>query len=163
MDIAVAVGSTADLDAVEPLWRAMQAHHGELTGGDFPMREPDHSWQLRRAEYLRWLDSGTARLLLARASGSADVLGYALIRWHPAGPTWDFGDELGELESLAVAPGARGQGVGGALIEAGRDELAARGIDYWSVAVVETNPAVELYERAGFRRNYRMMFGRIEP
>jgi hypothetical protein len=42
-------------------------------------------------------------------------------------------------------------------------EAWARGTEFWSVDVVESNPAVRLYERAGFRPNYRKMFGRVDP
>src|ERR1017187_86439 len=44
-----------------------------------------------------------------------------------------------------------------------RRAAGAGGVEFWSVDVVESNPAVRLYERAGFRPNYRKMFGRVDP
>lgn len=149
-----------ELDAVEPLWRAMQEHHGRLTAGRFAMRDPDESWTLRRSEYAGWLGDDSGVLLLARSVN--DLVGYAFVRWHASGPTWDFGQVIGEVESLAVAPSARGAGVGTALLDACRAELRERGLEYWCVDVVESNPAAHLYERAGFKPNYRKLFGRID-
>lgn len=59
------------------------------------------------------------------------------------------GDETPEL-GIAVLPGYRGRGVGAALL---RCILEAASADYESVSlsVSSDNPAVRLYERAGFR------------
>ena len=78
----------------------------------------------------------------------------------PVGATWDLGERIGEVESLSVAPEARGHGVGSALLEAARERFIAQGLEYWSVAVVEENRgAVALYERAGFGPYYRQLLG----
>ena len=59
---------------------------------------------------------------------------------------------------------ARGAGVCAALLSACRETLGKRAIEYWSVAVVESNAgAVRLYEREGFRPFYRQMLGRLDP
>lgn len=77
--------------------------------------------------------------------------GYSMLLTRPSGATWEMGEEVGELESLAVAPGARGQGVGTLLIDASRDALQEAGVTFWGVSVVEANTrATRLYERAGF-------------
>jgi ribosomal protein S18 acetylase RimI-like enzyme len=56
------------------------------------------------------------------------------------------------LDGLCVAPAARGQGIGRALIEAICAEAARRGHDEVRLDVVDTNPrARALYERLGFR------------
>jgi ribosomal protein S18 acetylase RimI-like enzyme len=161
MTIEVFRGDRDAVGAVESLWKAMHEHHGVLTGDEFPMRTPDESWAHRRGEYIGWLEDGSGTLLLAHSGGSADVAGYAFLRWHASSATWDFGQVIGEVESLAVAPAARGDGVGTALLDACRRELRARGVEFWSVDVVESNPAMRLYERAGFRPNYRTMFGKV--
>jgi ribosomal protein S18 acetylase RimI-like enzyme len=163
MTIDVRHGGLDDLGDVEPLWSSMLEHHRMLTGDDFPMRGHDQSWVLRREEYVGWLEGGSGMLFLARSDGSAAIAGYAFLRWHPSGSTWDFGPLIGEVESLAVTPSVRGGGAGMALLDSCRGELQTRGIDFWSVDVVESNPAVRLYERAGFRPNYRKMFGRVDP
>ena len=46
------------------------------------------------------------------------------------------------------------------MLDACRAELRARGVEFWAAEVVESNPDVRLYERAGFRPNYRKLFGR---
>src|SRR5712672_2227734 len=96
-----------ELDVVEPLWRAMQEHHGQLTAGRFAIRDPDESWAMRRSECAGWLADGSGVLFIARATPSphqpdepdrtGKVVGYAFVRWHPSGPTWDFGEVIGEV------------------------------------------------------------------
>jgi GNAT superfamily N-acetyltransferase len=52
--------------------------------------------------------------------------------------------------SVGVREGARGQGVGRVLIEALMQEASRRGVGL-CLNVRDTNPALRLYERAGFR------------
>jgi ribosomal protein S18 acetylase RimI-like enzyme len=142
------------IDEAGPLFRAMVDHHRELTGRDWPVRDRDEAWQLRRQQYDGWLASGQAWLLLAveAAQPSRPAAGYAFIRLIESGPTWDLGPRAGELESLSVDPGVRGHGLGGLLIDAAREVLRSRGISYWSLSVVAANAgAVRFYERAGFQ------------
>jgi ribosomal protein S18 acetylase RimI-like enzyme len=144
----------------------MIAHHREVVAGAFPVRGEEGAWQLRRAEYVDWLSSGDGTMLAAAPAGDPGgaLLGYAVLLSHSSGATWDLGDRVGEIESLAVLPGARGVGVGTALLDAARERFRARGCEWWSVAVVEANEgAVELYERSGMGRYYRHLLGRIAP
>ena len=135
---------------LRPLWTAMVEHHRAVADGSVPVRRSGEAWELRRHEYVRWLDDGTGTLLLAHDADDS-LVGYAFLRTLGSGPTFDFGEVRGEVESLAVAPGARGRGVGSALIEASRDHLRRAGCRYWTVSVMEANAsAVRLYERAGF-------------
>jgi len=53
--------------------------------------------------------------------------------------------------SLAVAPQARGGGLGTALLEALMAHARAEGLDALSLSVDQENPAARLYERLGFR------------
>jgi GNAT superfamily N-acetyltransferase len=59
-------------------------------------------------------------------------------------------DGVPEL-SLNVAPGHRGQGLGGRLLRRALDEARRRGIGGVSLSVEATNPAVHLYRAVGFR------------
>jgi ribosomal protein S18 acetylase RimI-like enzyme len=161
MTIVVVPGGTDRLDEVEPLWLSMLAAHADLTGDRLPMRAAEQSWPMRRGQYVGWLKDGSGLLLLAQDE-SRTAVGYAFVRWRASGPTWDFGPLIGEIESLAVAPWIRGSGAGTALVEASREALRERGIEYWCVDVVETNPAQRLYERAGFEPNFRKMFARLD-
>ena len=57
-----------------------------------------------------------------------------------------------ELLAVAVAPRARGHGLGGALVEAATNELARRGHTAVRVVTASGNePAMALYQRCGFR------------
>lgn len=58
-----------------------------------------------------------------------------------------------EVLAVAVAPRARGRGLGGALLQAATDELARRGHTAVRVVTASGNvPAIALYRRCGFRR-----------
>ncbi len=156
----------AEVDRVEFLWKAMVAHHRAVVGDSWPVRDEQGAWERRRAEYVDWLSSGEGRMLAALPTGDPDgaPLGYAVLLPNPVGATWDLGEQVGEIESLSVAPEARGRGVGTALLGAAREHFREQGIEFWSVAVVEANEgAVKLYERAGFGPYYRHLLGRIGP
>jgi ribosomal protein S18 acetylase RimI-like enzyme len=141
-----------DVDLVEGLWKEMVAHHQAVVGDQAPKRDPQESWRLRRAQYVRWVESGEGMLFLVPGEGAEGApLGYACLRVGPSGPTWDLGEPVGDLESLSVAAGARGMGVGTELIEHCRERLRELGARWWSVSVIAANGrAQELYEREGF-------------
>jgi GNAT superfamily N-acetyltransferase len=152
----------ASLDRVKPLWLAMVAHHRAVS--DLKVREPGETWRRRRAEYAAWLESGDAFILLAVPEGGGDAEGYAAVRVHRAtSPTFDLGERVGDLESLAVAEPARGTGVGTKLIAAARERLRADGVEHWLVSVVDANPdARRLYEREGFRPFFSSLVAPID-
>ncbi len=150
------------IDRVEPLWRAMVEHHRELVGDEIPVRATDETWPMRRAQYEEWLRSGDGALLLAVTSAGAEPDGYACVRITNSGPTFDLGERVGELESLAVASYARGAGLGSLLIGAARERLREQGVRRWSVGVVEANAgAVRLYEREGFAPFWRTLIATV--
>lgn len=60
-------------------------------------------------------------------------------------------DDRSPVVTIAVRDDARGKGIGAALLRALITEAAARGVRL-SLDVRETNPAMRLYERLGFRR-----------
>jgi len=94
-------------------------------------------------------------LLLARADGRP--AGFALAR--------SVIDEA-ELLLLAVGPAQRRCGVGRAMLDAVADEARARGASHLHLEMRDGNPALMLYEEAGFRevgrrpRYYRGRDGR---
>jgi GNAT superfamily N-acetyltransferase len=99
-------------------------------------------------------------LALREPGGEAD--GYAVVRVQGASPTFDLGEPMGDLESLAVAEDARGQGVGALLIGAARERLRDAGVEHWTVSAIDANPgALRLYEREGFRPFFRTLLARI--
>jgi ribosomal protein S18 acetylase RimI-like enzyme len=69
--------------------------------------------------------------------------------------TWEVGDRVAEVETMAVLPGERSGGVGTALIEAALAAAEAAGVEAIGVGVVHSNAAaIRFYERAGFRPFY---------
>jgi ribosomal protein S18 acetylase RimI-like enzyme len=93
-------------------------------------------------------DSPPGEYLVAEADGR--VLGY--IRVRPVTRLRENAHVLG-IAGLAVDAGARGRGVATALLAAAERLARARGGHKLSLRVLGTNePALRLYERAGFRR-----------
>ncbi len=159
-DYKVILADATRLDEVEPLFKAMVEHHRVVAGDQWPVRKGDEAWHRRRGQYGGWLASGSAWLLLAVKAAAPDqaAVGYAMARLTEPGPTWDLGESVGELESLAVAGHARGSGTGTMLADAARDLLRAKGTGYWSVSVVAANAgALRLYDRLGFRPYYQQL------
>lgn len=89
---------------------------------------------------------------VAEDGASGERLGAA---WHrrmnPERPGYGFVDEETPEIALAVAPGSRGAGIGGRLVEAIIDAAWSSGYEALSLSVERTNPAARLYERHGFR------------
>lgn len=84
--------------------------------------------------------------LVAELDGS--VVGY--VRLQPPTPLPESRWVLG-INGLAVAPSARGRGVGRALLAAAEDQARRAGAVKLSLRVLGTNTAaLRLYERAGF-------------
>jgi ribosomal protein S18 acetylase RimI-like enzyme len=163
VDIEISSGDLADVDMLAPLWKAMVEHHRAVVAGQVPVRDADEAWQRRRREYVSWLEDGSGLLFLARREGADEVIGYAMCRLLPSGPTFDLGPVRGDVESLAVSPRARGAGVGTALLGAVRAELERRGFSHWSISVAAANTgAAQLYERLGFRPLVQMMYAPLD-
>ena len=76
--------------------------------------------------------------------------------WHrlmsPERPGYGFVDAATPEISIAVVRGRRGAGVGKALLRAIMDTARSSGFAALSLSVEEGNPAITLYERAGFRK-----------
>lgn len=148
-DVAIRRLSLAELDRLEPLWSALRLHHATVASGFGPPRERADSWLRRRTEYERWLAEPGAFALVAERSREA--LGYAMVHMRRGSPTWPLSEPSAELETLSVLPGERGGGIGTALLDAVRAELAASGIAALSLLVVAGNDeARDFYERHGF-------------
>ena len=144
------------IDELEPLWRALYAHHAEVGRDVAPVRALEDSWRRRRPLYERWLTADGAVLLIAERLGRA--VGYAMVTVGAGPATWDLGDRVVELETLAVLPEERGAGVGHELIAEAERVARERGADALAVGLVHTNEgARRFYEREGFGPFYLEM------
>jgi ribosomal protein S18 acetylase RimI-like enzyme len=137
------------VDELEPLWLSMFDHHLSTGAAGLPVIGRSESWARRRALYGQLLRSDDTFIVVARR-GSAAV-GYAFAHVH-IGPddTWDTGDRIGEVESLAVLPLERGGGLGTLLLdcaEAILDHLGAR--DVMIGVLAGNDDAQRFYERRG--------------
>jgi GNAT superfamily N-acetyltransferase len=149
----------SELDLVAPVWGSLLEHHGELEPR-LRTRPAAESWPMRRADYERWLAEPGSFALVAEEEGTA--VGYAVV--HVQGPdeTWVTGERTAELETLAVLPSHRGNGVGGALMDAVEEELGRLGVEDLWVAVVAANAdALRFYERRGLRSYMHRMHARL--
>lgn len=134
---------------MRPLWEALLEHHSQLEPQVRPPRSAEDSWRRRRAEYLKWLAEPGSFVVVTEGEGG-EPAGYAVVRVGEGDDTWVTGDRTAELETLAVASGRRGEGIGGLLMDAVDAELAALGIVDLKVGVVSSNvDAMRFYERRG--------------
>jgi len=98
-------------------------------------------WGLTEADYRRMLKFSPDGVFKA-AVGGVDV-GVVV--------TVEYGD-VAWIGNLVVAPGARGRGVGGALMRRAMDHLLGLGVR--SIRLDAVEKAIPLYRRLGFREEY---------
>jgi ribosomal protein S18 acetylase RimI-like enzyme len=157
-DIAITQLELAAIDEIAPLWKALMDHIAALPQALVPVRPSDESWVLERKEMLKELDGGGAFVLVARRRGQP--IGYAYVIVEGPDPVWYTGDSHALLASLVVADGARGNGVGSALMDAVDAELERRGVEDVEIGVDTGNEAaVRLYEERGYRPDFRIFYG----
>lgn len=154
--------AVAELDAVEPLWNALQAHHTAISpdlGKSTPSREPDEAWRIRRGKYERWLQDPDTFFALAEIAGQP--VGYAFVTVGPGYASWQTGQRLAELETLSVLPKHRGDGVGSALLDAVWSRLAELGVEDMAITTTTTNvDSHRFYEREGFQQRFTVYYGK---
>lgn len=151
-----------ELDAVEPMWNALQEHHVQITPGlgpQTPERSLDDAWRMRRSKYERWLEDPETFFVIAEdASGP---VGYAFVTVGPGYASWATGERAGVLETLSVLPDHRGGGVGAALIEAVWNRLEEKEVDDLAITTTKTNvDAHRFYERQGFEQGFVIYYGK---
>ena len=149
----------------EPLWESLRQYHVAIAphlAALAPVRRPEESWAVRRGLYEQWLAEPDAFAMVALAGD--EPVGYALVSWRPPEESWVTGDRVAELETLAVLPERRGEGVGRALMEAVFQELRRLGVREWAVGAVATNAgAIRFYERLGVVPFIRSFLGAVPP
>jgi GNAT superfamily N-acetyltransferase len=154
--------SVEEIDAVEPLWNALQEHHVRVTpelDPRTPKRELADAWRVRRSKYVRWLEDPETFFVLAE--NESGPVGYAFVTVGPGYASWMTGERSGELETLSVLPEHRGGGVGAALIEAAWRRLGELGVEDMAITTTKTNlDAHRFYERQGFSQAFVVYHGR---
>jgi GNAT superfamily N-acetyltransferase len=153
--VEIVRGRVEDLHELRPLWLALRTHHHEVAPDIGPVRGDEDSWRRRRAQYERWLTTDPRNfVLIARRGGRAIGYAFALIA-DSSSPTWDGDKVILDVETLVVAPEARGAGVGARLLSLLREEVARRGYDRLTLTVVAGNrDARRFYEREGLEETF---------
>ena len=148
-------GGAQDLDRLEPLWVSVHHRHVESMPELAPYVDDATTWAARRALYAELLAKPDTVLLLATAGDA--LVGYGLAHVMPAeeswvADTWATGPRIGEIESLAVLPEHRGQGLGSELLDRLERELRNQGVTDLVLGLLPGNAgAARLYERRGYR------------
>lgn len=153
----------AELNELEPLWRALQDHYATITPllGNALARDPGASWRNRLAKYERWLTDPDAFVLVAEDAGGP--IGYAFVTVGPGYASWCTGEKMATLQSLSVLPELRGSGIGSELLDAVEEELRRRGVGDLEITTATTNvDAQRLYERRGYTRGFVVYVGSID-
>ena len=151
MNPVIDVLASSEVDCLERLWGQLLVHHSREAAHLAALgavRSPEDSWRLRRGQYLEWLQEPLAAVLVARDGDH--LLGYAVVRILDTPGSWQWGDQVGVLETLVVDDEARGAGVGQALVKAVRERLAASGVQVMKISVIAGNDdALRFYQREG--------------
>jgi ribosomal protein S18 acetylase RimI-like enzyme len=142
-----------DLDALEPLWRALYEHHNDVTPHlEHRSRPFELAWRSRRQTEETWLAAEPDSFVIA-AQQLDRLVGYAFVRIRSGAgfaESWTVSDPLAELATLSVMPEFRGRGIGAALMDALESRLAEMGIVDLAIGVIATNTgAMPFYERRG--------------
>jgi GNAT superfamily N-acetyltransferase len=145
------------IEPLRPLWLELHRHHREVGGEALgPYVGDERSWAARRAMYEGLLAEPHGSFLLVAERGG-DPVGYAMVAVSPVAgswlaDTWRVGPLFAEIETMAVTAAARGQGIGGRLLDRIDEELRAAGVRDVLVGAFAANAgAIRLYERRGFR------------
>lgn len=146
--------TAGEIDELAGLWRALHRHHVSVAThlqGMFTPVDEDESWRRRRTRYLDWLAAPGTLAILAERDGAP--VGYAMVTIRPeTRGSWSRGEHVGVIQTLSVAPAHQNTGVGSALLEEVRRQLAHAGVtDIELAAVVGGEDALRFYERHGFR------------
>ena len=153
--------SVEEIDAVEPMWNALQEHHVRITpelDPQTPGRELGDAWRVRRSKYIHWLKDPETFFVIAE--DKSGPIGYAFVTVGPGYASWRTGERAGVLETLSVLPDHRGGGVGEALIEATWERLTELGVEDMAITTTKTNvDARRFYERMGFSPGFVVYHG----
>jgi len=140
-DLEFIVGGKELLPEVKVLWEELRDHHSELNA-HFGAEIADMQFEERINKLLLRIQDGLIRIELAREPSGA-AIAYSMSSTRP--------DGAGEVDSLFVHDGWRGNGLGELMTERGLVWLAEQGADPLIIEVLVGNERVlDLYRRFGF-------------
>jgi ribosomal protein S18 acetylase RimI-like enzyme len=147
------------LDELRPLFLALHEHHRHVTPRPIPLVESDDAaWAARREGYAEYLADGSGFLHVADRDGAAVGYAFTVLR-DATDDTFPLAPRYAELYSLAVAPEARGAGIGSQLMDAVDELIAGLGVSALQVAVMaENEDAIRLYRRRGLVTGEILMY-----
>jgi len=143
--LAIRPATTADLGEVFPRTRALNDHEG--------IAIDDATLERALRELLASPEIGVVWLVLHDDA----PIGYAITTY---GYDLEYGGRDATLTELWIDPTARGGGAGARVIALLEPELDARGVHALHLQVRPENPAMRLYERAGFVTSPRRVMTR---
>ena len=145
--ITYSSGGVEQLDLVGPLWEALNEHHRSRST-HFAEFFAGNSFAPRRAQLEAKAGRGHLLVDLAKFADGTPVA-YCVS---------SIEGELGEVESIYVAPNLRGRGIGDTFMKRALAWMDEHAVRVRSVAVVAGNEAAfGFYARYGFHPSYTML------
>ena len=147
LGVTLHLGRGELVEELEPLWLSLFDRHLEIGAGTLPVIDRSESWPRRRALYEELLQHPETFIVVVRRESIA--VGYVVSHLHN-GPddTWPTGDRIAEVESIAVLPSERGQGLGTLMLDCAEQILESLGVrDVMIGVLVGNNDALRFYEK----------------
>ncbi|NLX48748.1 MAG: GNAT family N-acetyltransferase [Methanospirillum sp.] len=156
-DILYTVHDRDEIDAIEPLWYLLSAHHREEARSNaraFVEEMEARSFAARRDELLGKNRDRALRIEIARDRASGRAVGYCVASGVSGGH--------GEVESIFVDEAYRNRGVGGALLEHAAAWMDGLGTVEQILSVFSGNGSVlPFYARHGFSPRFVVLVRRV--
>lgn len=146
MTVTLRLATLADISALLPRTRALNAHESIVIGDDV----------LEAALRTLLTDPSLGGAWLIEDAGA--IIGYALVTYCF---DLEFGGREAWMTELWIDDAARGRGAATATLALLEPELRRLGVRALHLQVRPENPAVRLYDRAGFARSPRVVMTRL--
>jgi GNAT superfamily N-acetyltransferase len=150
-EIAVSYVPAHEVDDLRVFCDALHDHHGLVAGHLAPFISHDLSWDVFRPYFLAAAENGLA-LRAGPRDAPLGMVAATLLKDAPLfTDMWVLSGDVAEIEVLAIAEAARGQGLGTRLMRAIDARLSERGVRNQIVGAFEPNhSAVRFYLNLGF-------------
>ena len=145
MTFALRIATAADLPALVPWSRALQDHEG--------IEISTEALERAMREMLADPELGVVFVI----EDDATAVGYAFLSYSF---DLEFAGREAWLTELFIDDAVRGRGAGTFALAAIEPELRARGVHAYHLQVRADNPALRLYERAGFAQVPRLIMSK---